>query len=125
MRIRTYTEWCLCRKCQPIESETESSCFLDTNEVPDDYFEEKKCITSSEGFNTVCLSKIVLKTALSAINDLRGDSLNDANKCAYRYTRYKHIFRKGYSQSFSIMCCMGDKKQVSTRRWKVCPICGK
>ena len=25
--------------CQPVKSEVESLCFVDTNEVPDDYFE--------------------------------------------------------------------------------------
>ena len=85
------TDWCICEKCQPMESEAESLCCLDTDEVPDDYFEGQKCVTSSEGFNTVCLSKIVLKTALSALNDLRGDSINYVNNCAYRYAGYKQF----------------------------------
>ena len=33
------TNWCQCGLCQPMESEAESLCCLDTNEVPDDYFE--------------------------------------------------------------------------------------
>ena len=74
------TDWCICKKCQPMESEAESLCCLDTDEVPDDYFEGQKCVTSSEGFNTVGLSKIVLNTALSALKDLRGDSINYVNK---------------------------------------------
>ena len=28
-----------CGLCQPMESKAESLCCLDTNEVPDDYFE--------------------------------------------------------------------------------------
>ena len=31
--------WCQCGLCQPVERETESLCCLDTNEVPDHYFE--------------------------------------------------------------------------------------
>ena len=31
--------WCTCGECKPMESETESFCCLDTNEVPDEYFE--------------------------------------------------------------------------------------
>ena len=62
------TDWRICEKCQPMESEAESLCCLDTDEVPDNYFEGQKCVTSSEGSNTVCLSKIVSKTALSALH---------------------------------------------------------
>ena len=69
-----------------IESEAESLCCLDTDEVSDDYFEGQKCVTSSEGFNSVCLSK----TALSALNDLRGDYVNN---CAYKYAGYKQFTR--------------------------------
>ena len=38
---------------------------------------------------TVCLSKNVLKTALSALNDLRGNNLTDTSNCAYRCAGYK------------------------------------
>ena len=33
------TDWCLCEKCLPMSTYTESICCLDTNEVPDAYFE--------------------------------------------------------------------------------------
>ena len=32
-------DWCICGECKPMESETESICCLDTNEVPDELFE--------------------------------------------------------------------------------------
>ena len=32
-------DWCLCGKCLPMTSYTENICCLDTNEVPDEYFE--------------------------------------------------------------------------------------
>ena len=32
------TNWRQCGLCQPMESEAESLCCLNTNEVPDDYF---------------------------------------------------------------------------------------
>ena len=38
---------------------------------------ENKCITDSNGFQMVCLAKPVLKTALSALNRLRGDSMDN------------------------------------------------
>ena len=33
--------WCLCGECKPMETEAESLCCLDTNEVPDEHFEGK------------------------------------------------------------------------------------
>ena len=46
-------------------------------------------LTLSEGFKTVCLTKIVLKIALSALNNLQGDNLTDTSNCVYRYAGYK------------------------------------
>ena len=105
------TNWCQCGLCQPMENEAESLCYLDTNEVPDEFwrlllalllallqyqiyykelfiFREQMCYIS-EGLKTVCLPKNVLKTALSALNDLRYDNLTDTSNCAYRYAGYK------------------------------------
>ena len=106
-------DWCNCGECQPMDSEAESLCCLDTNEVPDDYFEGQllglvlinlyyslytflinefilgnKCVTKSTGFQEVCLSKNVLKTVLSALNELRGDSITATNS-SYRFAGYK------------------------------------
>ena len=100
-----------------MESEAESLCCLITNEVSDEYFEGyyqlyyqlyynikyttikytiknslfsgNKYVTLSEDVKTVCLTKNVLKTALSALNDLRGNNLTDTSDCAYRYDGYK------------------------------------
>lgn len=33
------TDWCKCGKCRPMETETESLCCQDTNEVPEEFFE--------------------------------------------------------------------------------------
>ena len=45
-------------------TEIESFCCRGTNEGPCNYFEGHKCITESEGFKMVCISKPVLDTAL-------------------------------------------------------------
>ena len=37
------TDWCLCGKCRAMETDIESLCCCETNEVPDDYFEGKTC----------------------------------------------------------------------------------
>lgn len=42
------TNWCLCGKCLPMCTYTESFCCLDTNEVPDEYFEGNFRIFSNE-----------------------------------------------------------------------------
>lgn len=72
-----------------MQSEAESICCLDTNEAPDDFFVEENCITNSSGFQVVCISKHVLKTELSALNDLRGDKIINVSNCAYRFAGYK------------------------------------
>ena len=65
------TNWCACGHCRAMD--TESFCCRDTNEAPDNYFEGHKCITESEGFKMVCLSKPVLDTPLSVFNHFKGD----------------------------------------------------
>ena len=40
------TNWCLCGKCFPMLTYTESLCCLDTNGVPDEYFERMHNIIS-------------------------------------------------------------------------------
>ena len=40
------TNWCLCGKCFPMLTYTDSLCCLDTNEVPDEYFESMHNIIS-------------------------------------------------------------------------------
>ena len=49
----------------------------------------EKCVTLSEGFKTVYLTKNVLKTALWTLNNLLGYNLTDTSNCAYRYVGYK------------------------------------
>ena len=34
-------DWCTCRECKAMDTDTESLCCLDTNEVPDEHFEGK------------------------------------------------------------------------------------
>ena len=72
-----YTNWCACGHCRAMETEIENFCCRDTNKALDNYFEGHKCITESEGFKMVCLSKPVLDTALSVFNHFRGDSIEN------------------------------------------------
>ena len=53
--------------------------------IKNSLFLGNKCVILSKGYKTVCLTKNVLKTALSAVNDLRGDNLTDTSNCAHRY----------------------------------------
>ena len=85
------TDWCLCGCCKVMETEAESFCCRDTNKVPD--FEGHKCITEFDGFKMVRLAKPVLKTALSALNHFRGDSLETVDNESFRFSGYKqYIF---------------------------------
>ena len=94
-----------------------SFCCRDTNEAPDNYFEGHKCITESEGFKMVCLSKPVLDTALSVFNHFRGGSIENIDNKSFRFAGYKqYIFlgiqlsRKRCSKSNPFMCCLENKE---------------
>ena len=80
-----YTNWCACGHCRAMETEIENFCCRDTNKALDNYFEGHKCITESEGFKMVCLSKPVLDTALSVFNHFRGESIKNIDNKSYRY----------------------------------------
>ena len=67
------TAWCNCGSCKAMESEEESKCCKDSDEIPEHYFGGKVCITQNENFKLVCLSKEVLRTALYALNNLSWD----------------------------------------------------
>ena len=73
------TDWCQCGECKPMATYTESLCFQDTNEVPEELFEGQKCIKISSGFRMVCLEKPVLHASLSALNHVRGDFMENLN----------------------------------------------
>ena len=75
------------------QTEIENFCCRDTNKALDNYFEGHKCITESEGFKMVCLSKPVLDTALSVFNHFRGESIKNIDNKSYRFAGYKqYIF---------------------------------
>ena len=59
------TNWCACGHCQAMETEIESFCCRDTNEAPDNYFEDHKCITKSEGFKVFPYCFYKLNSSLS------------------------------------------------------------
>ena len=68
---------------------TESLCCQDTNKVPEELFEGKKCITKSSGLRMVCLEKLVLHASLSALNHLPGDSMENRDNGSYSFAGYK------------------------------------
>ena len=82
--------WCVCGNCQRMETEEESRCCREADEVPEEFFSGHPCVTCNEDFRTVCLSlnKDVLKTALSALNNMRGDRINITNR-SLRYAGYR------------------------------------
>ena len=79
---------CLCDKCREMETEEESKCCRETNEVPDAYFDGQQCIAESDRFSQVCLLEEVLKTTLYGLNNLRGDKINVCNR-SLRYAAYR------------------------------------
>ena len=83
------TDWYQYGECNPIATYTESLCCQDTNEVPEELFERQKCITKSSGFRIVYLEKAVLNASLSALNHLRGDSVENLDNSSYGFAGYK------------------------------------
>ena len=87
------TNWCACGHCRAMETETESFCCRDRKEATEYYFEGRKCITESEDFRMVCLSKPELDTALSVFNRFRGGSIENIDNKSYRLASCKqYIF---------------------------------
>ncbi|XP_057308898.1 P2X purinoceptor 7-like [Hydractinia symbiolongicarpus] len=82
--------WCECGNCRAMETDTESVCCVESNEIPDEFFQGHKCVTEAADFQVVVLTKAVLETALSALHDLRGDTLELKNE-SYRYAGYKQF----------------------------------
>ena len=67
----------------------ESLCCQDTNEVSEELCEGQKCITKPSRFKIVCMEKPVLHASLSALNYLRGDSMENLDNSSYRFAGYK------------------------------------
>ncbi|XP_065060247.1 P2X purinoceptor 7-like [Rhopilema esculentum] len=81
--------WCVCGgKCKAMETYAESLCCQETNDIPENYFQGQSWISLSADFKIVCLTRAVLETALSAMNNLRGDKLVINNR-TLRFAAYK------------------------------------
>ncbi|XP_066922098.1 uncharacterized protein [Clytia hemisphaerica] len=116
------TDWCLCGSCKVMETEVESLCCLDTNEIKDDYFEGNQCISESIGFESVCLSKHSLKAAITAKKYYKQN--NDPNKDqnpqkipneAFRYAAYRQFVFWVYDN-----LQQGERKVIpSCAVWKI------
>ena len=85
----------------------ESLCCQETNKFSEEPFEEQKSITKSSGFQVVCLKKPILHASLSAVNHLRGDSLEnldivhvDLHDTSNILFGCIIIFRKVFAKSF-------------------------
>ena len=70
---------------------TESFSCQDTNEVSEELSEVQKCITKPSRFKIVCMEKPVLHASLSALNYLRGDSMENLDNSLYRFAGYKYF----------------------------------
>ncbi|XP_057296270.1 P2X purinoceptor 7-like [Hydractinia symbiolongicarpus] len=81
-------EWCQCKKCKIMVTETESLCCRDNNDIPDGHFQGHTCVTNSDEFKMVCLPEPVLRTALGAIHNMRGIRHKLCNR-SYWFAAYK------------------------------------
>ena len=79
---------------------TEGLRCQDTNEVSAELSEGQKCITKPSRFKIVCMEKTVLHASLSALNDLRCDSMENLDNSSYRFAGYKQY-------TFWVHNCLG------------------
>eukprot|EP00795_Rhopilema_esculentum_P005747 gene5747-11008_t len=111
--------WCVCGgKCKAMETYAESLCCQKTNDIPENYFQGQSCISLSADFKIVCLTRAVLETALSAMNNLRGDKLVINNSAAERQQAdkcyCKSVQRKQLSEESSIL----SPGEMEKHMWK-------
>ncbi|XP_057294324.1 uncharacterized protein LOC130622854 [Hydractinia symbiolongicarpus] len=52
-------EWCQCKKCKTMVTETERLCCRDNNDIPDGHFQGHTCVTNLDEFKMVCLPEPV------------------------------------------------------------------
>ena len=71
------THQCQCSDFQPMATYKESLCCQETKKFSRELFEEQKSIRKSSGFQIACLKKPILHASLSAVNHLRGDSMEN------------------------------------------------
>ncbi len=68
--------WCTCGHCRHLPTIRENLCCKELMHV-ENKVEGFHCITRNPEFDTVCLTRAVLRTALVARNDIRRDDLQE------------------------------------------------
>ena len=76
---RSLLDWCKCGMCKCDASIEENVCCKNPILLDADDFARKTCITMAETFQTVCLNKNILKTALLTWNNFYQDGKDLAN----------------------------------------------
>ena len=51
--------WCVCGNCQRMETEEESRCCREVDEVPEEFFSGHPCVTGNEDFRTVLIELFI------------------------------------------------------------------
>ena len=91
-------EWCKCGRCRPMENPVERLCC-----------KMRPCISTTEAFNDVCLSRSVLSVCILDRSDFFGDlvefSPSNYRKAAYRqYIMYSHGYLRRGNQMVAPLC---------------------
>ncbi|XP_031565199.1 P2X purinoceptor 7-like [Actinia tenebrosa] len=87
-------KWCTCQQCVVMETADMCLCCNELESRKYDNTQDSTCITTSEGFQCVCLNRDVLWTALVSLHDREGSSLptrtNIPNN-SLRYASYRQF----------------------------------
>ncbi|KAL9978802.1 hypothetical protein ACROYT_G016366 [Oculina patagonica] len=96
---RGNTEWCSCEHCQNWDNQQERECVC-CQEIDEamtkisdmDINPPLRCIIQHPSFETVCLRREVLETAIVGLSQARGiRAPRELNNINYRYTAYRQF----------------------------------
>ena len=86
-----HTRWCECSRCPEMPTTLECVCCRELHEAVDK-MGTSECITALTDFENVCLNREVLRTALVAMIDVRGDDYSNITQNKYIFIPFVILF---------------------------------
>lgn len=87
---RDNASWCICTKCDVMDSEVECICCNEIGSIADKLNQNNLCVTEHDDFQSVCLTKAVLETSWAFLQHSKGNNTaRDLQNRQYRFIAYK------------------------------------